>query len=84
MAALTEEQSIIRDQAKTWTLEQAPVQAFRKMRDAGTANGFDAKAWDEMVALGWPGIFVWIGMRAQQVKLNLGRHHRNPAFRLVH
>ena len=58
MAALTEEQSIIRDQAKTWTLEQAPVQAFRKMRDAGTANGFDAKTWDEMVALGWPGIIV--------------------------
>jgi alkylation response protein AidB-like acyl-CoA dehydrogenase len=58
MAALTEEQSIIRDQAKTWTQEQAPVQAFRKMRDAGTTNGFDTKTWDEMVSLGWPGIIV--------------------------
>ena len=46
MAALTEEQSIIRDQAKTWTQEQAPVQAFRKMRDAGTTNGFDTKTCD--------------------------------------
>ena len=35
MAALNEEQTLIRDQAKAWAIEQAPVQKFREMRDSG-------------------------------------------------
>ena len=31
MAALTEEQSLIRDQAKSWAGAEAPVQKFREM-----------------------------------------------------
>ena len=58
MAALTEEQSIVRDQAKAWAAEQAPVQAFRKVRDAGVETAFDPKTWREMVDLGWTGIIV--------------------------
>lgn len=58
MAALTEEQTILRDQAKAWAAERAPVQAFRAMRDAGAEAGFDRKTWTEMVELGWTGIVV--------------------------
>lgn len=58
MAALTEEQSIVRDQAKAWAAEQAPVQAFRKVRDSGIETAFDPKTWQEMVDLGWTGIIV--------------------------
>jgi len=58
MAALTEEQSLIRDQAKSWATEQAPVGSFRKMRDAGLPERFDATTWQSMIELGWTGILV--------------------------
>jgi alkylation response protein AidB-like acyl-CoA dehydrogenase len=58
MAALTEEQAILRDQANAWTREQAPVSAFRSMRDAGRPEGFEPTTWAQMVELGWSGILV--------------------------
>ena len=58
MAALDEEQTLIRDQAKAWASEQAPVQKFREMRDSGVEAGFDAGTWSEIVGLGWPGMIV--------------------------
>ncbi len=58
MAALDEEQTLIRDQAKAWASEQAPVQEFRAMRDSGVEAGFDAAIWTEIVGLGWPGMIV--------------------------
>lgn len=58
MAALTEEQSMIRDQAKSWATEQAPVSAFRKMRDGDNAQRFEAHTWQSMVEMGWTGILV--------------------------
>lgn len=58
MAALTEEQSILRDQATDWAKERAPVAKFRAMRDADTANRFDDALWREMIELGWTGIIV--------------------------
>jgi alkylation response protein AidB-like acyl-CoA dehydrogenase len=58
MAALTEEQTLIRDQAKNWVTEQAPVQSFREMRDSGIEAGFTQPTWASMVEMGWPGILV--------------------------
>ncbi|MGD8415952.1 MAG: acyl-CoA dehydrogenase family protein [Pseudomonadales bacterium] len=58
MAALTEEQSMLRDQATAWVTEQAPVQKFREMRDAGTPQGFTPVTWEAMVEMGWTGILV--------------------------
>ena len=58
MAALDEEQTLIRDQAKAWASERAPVQEFRAMRDSGVEAGFDAAIWTEIVGLGWPGMIV--------------------------
>ncbi|MEM1231817.1 MAG: acyl-CoA dehydrogenase family protein [Pseudomonadota bacterium] len=58
MAALTEEQTILRDQARAWTAEQAPVGAFRDMRDARLAQAFEPKTWTQMLELGWTGILV--------------------------
>ena len=45
MAALTEEQSMIRDQAKSWTTEQAPVGKFREMRDSEISTAFFPDTW---------------------------------------
>jgi alkylation response protein AidB-like acyl-CoA dehydrogenase len=58
MAALTEEQSMIRDQAKSWVTEQSPVRKFRDMRDANVANAYLPETWAAMVEMGWPGIII--------------------------
>jgi len=58
MAALTEEQSMIRDQAKSWATEQAPVSAFRKLRDSKVEARYEPQTWQSMVEMGWTGILV--------------------------
>ncbi len=58
MAVLNEEQSMLRDAAKSWTQEKSPVTAFRKMRDSGVEIGFDASAWTEMAEMGWAGVII--------------------------
>ena len=58
MAVLNEEQSMLRDAAKSWTQEKSPVAAFRKMRDSGIEIGYDAKAWNEMAEMGWAGVII--------------------------
>src|SRR6185369_6707312 len=58
MAVLNEEQTMIRDGAKSWVSEKSPVTAFRKMRDSGNADGFDRAAWKEMAEMGWAGILI--------------------------
>ena len=58
MAVLNEEQSMLRDAAKSWTQEKSPVTAFRKMRDSGVELGYDANAWNEMAEMGWAGVII--------------------------
>jgi alkylation response protein AidB-like acyl-CoA dehydrogenase len=58
MAALTEEQTLIRDQAKSWVTEQAPVQQLRELRDSQSEVKYDAPTWQSMVEMGWTGILV--------------------------
>ncbi|MEO7027166.1 MAG: acyl-CoA dehydrogenase family protein [Caulobacteraceae bacterium] len=58
MAVLTEEQTLLRDSARTWTQEKSPVAAFRKMRDSGAALGYDSAAFAEMASMGWAGVII--------------------------
>jgi len=58
MAYLNEEQTMIRDQAKSWVTEQSPVRKFREMRDADVAFSFNPDTWQSMVEMGWTGIIV--------------------------
>ena len=58
MAVLNEEQTMIRDSAKSWVQEKSPVTAFRKLRDSGNPDGFDRAVWREMAEMGWAGILV--------------------------
>jgi alkylation response protein AidB-like acyl-CoA dehydrogenase len=58
MAALTEEQSILKDQASSWVVEQSPVTSFRQMRDSGVEKAFIPATWNAMVDMGWTGILV--------------------------
>jgi len=58
MAVLTEEQTMLRDAAKGWASESAPVAALRKLRDGKSKQTFDLAAWTEMGQMGWAGVIV--------------------------
>ena len=58
MAVLTEEQTMLRDAAKSWVSEKSPVTAFRKLRDSGNKDGVDRALWREMAEMGWTGILI--------------------------
>ncbi|MEH3159163.1 MAG: acyl-CoA/acyl-ACP dehydrogenase [Sphingomonas taxi] len=58
MAVLSEEQTMLRDMAREWVDHESPVAAFRRLRDAAPAAGYDAAAWAEMGQMGWGGIVV--------------------------
>ncbi|HET9629510.1 MAG TPA: acyl-CoA dehydrogenase family protein [Novosphingobium sp.] len=58
MALLTEEQSILRDQARAWCQGQAPVTEFRRMRNSGQPLGFDPALFAEMAEMGWTGVIA--------------------------
>ncbi|HJV41624.1 acyl-CoA dehydrogenase family protein [Caulobacter sp.] len=58
MAVLTEEQTMLRDAAKGWASESAPVAALRKLRDGKSGQSFDPAAWKDMGEMGWAGVVV--------------------------
>ncbi len=58
MAVLTEEQTMLRDAAKSWAQESSPVTKLRALRDGGSGASFDAAAWGEMGQMGWAGVIV--------------------------
>jgi alkylation response protein AidB-like acyl-CoA dehydrogenase len=58
MAVLTEEQTMLRDMAREWADNESPVSAFRKLRNAAPAEGYDTAAWNEIGQMGWGGIVI--------------------------
>jgi alkylation response protein AidB-like acyl-CoA dehydrogenase len=58
MAVLTEEQTMLRDAAKAWSQESAPVSALRRLRNEGSKQSFDPAAWSQMGQMGWAGVVV--------------------------
>jgi len=58
MAVLTEEQSMLRDAARSWVQEKSPVSRLRALRDQGAPLGFDPAAYSEMAEMGWAGVVI--------------------------
>lgn len=54
---LSEEQQLLKDSARAFCAEQAPVARLRKQRDA-KQNGRDPALWAEMAAMGWAGVII--------------------------
>src|SRR5690242_7845394 len=54
---LNEEQRLLKDAARDFCSEQAPVARLRKQRDA-KQNGRDGELWREMAQMGWAGILA--------------------------
>ena len=55
---LDAEQQLLKDNARQFVRENAPVSHMRRLRDTKDATGFSADLWSKMVELGWAGIVV--------------------------
>ena len=53
---LNEEQNMLKDSAKDFCANNAPIGQLRELRDTGNAEGFDVPTWKSMVELGWAAI----------------------------
>lgn len=58
MAVLNEEQTMLRDMVREWADNESPVLAFRRMRAAGPAAGYDPAAWSALAEMGLAGIVI--------------------------
>lgn len=58
MAVLSEEQTMLRDMTREWAGNEAPVSAFRALRNAGSRAGYDSAAWTQLSEMGLAGIVV--------------------------
>jgi len=55
---LTEEQEMLKESARGFLEEKAPVSALRKLRDEKSEDGFSRALWKEMAEMGWSGILI--------------------------
>jgi alkylation response protein AidB-like acyl-CoA dehydrogenase len=55
---LNSEQQMLKDNARQFVRENAPVSVLRKLRDTKDATGFSTDVYRKMVELGWSGIVV--------------------------
>ncbi len=55
---LNEEQQLLRESARGFCREQAPLTLHRKLRDSRDPDGFDRELWRQMVELGWTGMAI--------------------------
>ncbi len=53
---LNEEQNMLKDTAREFCTENAPIAQLRKLRDDDSPDGYDRDTWQSMAELGWPGI----------------------------
>ncbi|MGP1274326.1 MAG: acyl-CoA dehydrogenase family protein [Caulobacterales bacterium] len=55
---LNDEEQMLRDSARSFLSETAPVTAFRKLRDENNSDGFSRELWSAMAEMGWTGVLV--------------------------
>jgi alkylation response protein AidB-like acyl-CoA dehydrogenase len=58
MTKLSEEQIMLREMAQSWVKNENPVSAWRAVRDAGEAAGYDAAVYRAMADMGWTGVII--------------------------
>ena len=54
----TEDQTMLRDTARPFLLDAAPVKHLRELRDAGDATGFSRDLWRQFTEMGFTGMLV--------------------------
>ena len=55
---LSEEQQLLKDSAKNFCEQNAPVSVLRGLRDSKDEQGYDQGIWSQMIELGWAGMAI--------------------------
>lgn len=55
---LTEEQQMLKDAARGFLTEKAPVSQLRHLRDTADQAGYDKATWSAMAQMGWTGVLI--------------------------
>ncbi|MCX7201662.1 MAG: acyl-CoA dehydrogenase family protein, partial [Burkholderiales bacterium] len=55
---LTEEQTMLRDSARSFMNDKAPVSQLRALRDNADALGYSPDVWKQFAEMGFAGILV--------------------------
>ena len=55
---LNEDQQLLKDSAKNFCQQAAPISVLRRFRDSKDETGFDQDIWRQMIELGWAGMAV--------------------------
>ncbi|MEC9250642.1 MAG: acyl-CoA dehydrogenase family protein, partial [Pseudomonadota bacterium] len=55
---LSEEAGMLKDAAKGFLADSAPVSQLRRLRDEENADGFDRSTWKAMAEMGWTSVLV--------------------------
>lgn len=55
---LSEDQQLLKDSAKSFVDQNAPVSVLRGLRDSRDARGYDQSLWQQMLELGWAGMAI--------------------------
>ncbi|HET7794800.1 MAG TPA: acyl-CoA dehydrogenase family protein [Rhizobacter sp.] len=55
---LTEEQNMLRDSARSFLADNAPVSQLRKLRDSHDADGFSRPLWKQFAEMGFSGVLI--------------------------
>lgn len=55
---LSEDQRLLKDSARNFCEQNAPISVLRRLRDSNDARGFDQDIWQQMIELGWAGMAV--------------------------
>jgi alkylation response protein AidB-like acyl-CoA dehydrogenase len=55
---LTSEQSMLRDNARSFLAKNAPIAHLRQLRDSHDPTGFSRKLWKEFADMGWAGMLI--------------------------
>jgi alkylation response protein AidB-like acyl-CoA dehydrogenase len=55
---LTEEQTMLRDSARSFMTDNAPVSQLRALRDARDALGYSPQVWAQFAEMGFTGVLV--------------------------
>jgi acyl-CoA dehydrogenase len=55
---LNEEQQLLKESAKAFLTDKAPVAAIRKLRDERDETGYDPDLWHEMAEMGFAGVLI--------------------------
>ncbi|HTT09489.1 MAG TPA: acyl-CoA dehydrogenase [Burkholderiaceae bacterium] len=79
---LTEEQTLLRDSARTFLAEKGPVAQLRRLRDTRDADGFSRPLWKSFIEMGYTAMLVpeahgGLGLGHGEVGLlmqEIGRH----------